>query len=40
MQTSLPLKVVVCPYRDYMTYRERDILVEIRIPKVDVPVAV
>ena len=26
--------------QDYMTYRERDILVEIRIPKVDVPVAV
>ena len=25
---------------DYMKYRERDILVEIRIPKVDVPVAV
>ena len=26
--------------QDYMTYRERDILVEIRIPKVDVPVSV
>ena len=26
--------------QDYMTYRERDILVEIRIPKVEVPVAV
>jgi len=26
--------------QDYMTYRERDILMEIRIPKVDVPVAV
>ena len=26
--------------QDYMTYRERDILVEIRIPKVDVAVAV
>ena len=25
---------------DYMKYRERDILMEIRIPKVDVPVAV
>ena len=26
--------------QDYMAYRERDILMEIRIPKVDVPVAV
>ena len=26
--------------QDYMTYRERDILVEIRIPKVDAAVAV
>ncbi len=26
--------------QDYMTYRERDILVEIRIPKVDVAVSV